>query len=115
MVMTPGKNTAQTRPRRSLSEEDSNDDINLIPQFLKEAFLANNQLQQKLAESINRVIEAETSQSYPTKETTVVAERGAIDMLPSCDTSYEIDNIIRTVVQETEQDPLCEKLLGDIL
>nr|CAD7261244.1 unnamed protein product [Timema shepardi] len=106
LMMTPGKITAQTRPRRSLSEEDSNDDINLIPQFLKEAFLANNQLQQKLAESINRVIEAETSQSYPTKETTIVAERGAIDMLPSCDTSYEIDNIIRTVVQETEQDPL---------
>nr|CAD7394802.1 unnamed protein product [Timema cristinae] len=106
MMMTPGKNTAQTRARRSLSEEEANDDINLIPQFLKEAFLANNQLQQKLAESINRVIEAETSQTYPTKETTMVAERGAIDMLPSCDTSYEIDNIIRTVVQETEQDPL---------
>nr|CAD7423218.1 unnamed protein product [Timema monikensis] len=83
MMMTPGKNTAQTRARRSLSEEEANDDINLIPQFLKEAFLANNQLQQKLAESINRVIEAETSQTYPTKETTMVAERGAIDMLPS--------------------------------
>ncbi|XP_063217526.1 uncharacterized protein LOC134528138 [Bacillus rossius redtenbacheri] len=101
--------TSSGRIRRSLSEEEPSESIDLT--FLTQAFLENKELHQKIAENINRVIAAE----QPSTSTEPRAEPSCSHGAPVGEIAQEMDGVIKTIVEKTEQDPLFERFLDDLI
>jgi len=92
--------------------------------MLTRALLDNTELHKKIAENINRVIHKpgpgespENSENHPFSSTT--GDPGSTETYPtasSCDgVLQELNQTIKTIVEQTEQDPVFERFLDEII
>ena len=99
--------------------------------MLTRALLDNTELHKKIAENINRVIHKpgpgeslENTENHPFSST--VGDPGSAETYPmvagcnsvvsSCDGMLqELNQTIKTIVEQTEQDPVFERLLDEII
>ncbi|XP_047096806.1 protein NPAT [Schistocerca piceifrons] len=104
--------TSLSKLKKTHSEEnDSNESVDIA--LLQQALLENKQLHEKIAENINRVMRIP---SDGTSESQLPVAPPPESLPVPCDGMMnELDQAIKTIVHQTEQDPLFESFLEEIL
>ncbi|XP_049835868.1 uncharacterized protein LOC126281191 isoform X2 [Schistocerca gregaria] len=104
--------TSVSKLKKTHSEEnDSNESVDIA--LLQQALLENKQLHEKIAENINRVMRIP---SDGLSESQLPVAPPPESMPVPCDGMMnELDQAIKTIVHQTEQDPLFESFLEEIL